>query len=208
MSSSKVFFDVGLSLDGYMAGPNAKPDNPLGDGGPAMHGWVFETASFRELFGIPGGDSGSADDALIRRLFSRTGAYVMGRRMFDEGEVGWPENPPFRAPVYVLTHSPREPWVRQGGTTFHFVTDGIESALAQAKAAAGGKDVRISGGADAIRQYIQAGLVDECTLHVAPSLLGAGLRLFDRLALGELKLETVNAASSKLVTHLDYRFAA
>lgn len=208
MSSSKVFFDVGLSLDGYMAGPNAKPGNPLGDGGPAMHGWVFETASFRELFGIPGGDSSSADDALIRRLFSRTGAYVMGRRMFDEGEVGWPENPPFRAPVYVLTHSPREPWVRQGGTTFHFVTDGIESALAQAKAAAGGKDVRISGGADAIRQYIQAGLVDECTLHVAPSLLGAGLRLFDRLAPGELKLETVNAASSKLVTHLDYRFAA
>ena len=208
MSSSKVFFDVGLSLDGYMAGPNAKPGNPLGDGGPAMHGWVFETASFRELFGIPGGDSSSADDALIRRLFSRTGAYVMGRRMFDEGEVGWPENPPFRAPVYVLTHSPREPWVRQGGTTFHFVTDGIESALAQAKAAAGGKDVRISGGADAIRQYIQAGLVDECTLHVAPSLLGAGLRLFDQLAPGELKLETVNATNSKLVTHLDYRFAA
>lgn len=207
MSSSKVFFDVGLSLDGYMAGPNAKPGNPLGDGGPAMHGWVFETASFRELFGIPGGDSSSADDALIRRLFSRTGAYVMGRRMFDEGEVGWPENPPFRAPVYVLTHTPREPWVRQGGTTFHFVTDGIESALAQAKAAAGGKDVRISGGADAIRQYIQAGLVDECTLHVAPSLLGAGLRLFDPLAPGELKLETVNATNSKLVTHLDYRFA-
>jgi dihydrofolate reductase len=205
--SSKVFFDVGLSLDGYMAGANARPGNPLGDGGPAMHGWVFETASFRELFGIPGGDSNSADDALIRRLFSRTGAYVMGRRMFDEGEVGWPENPPFRAPVYVLTHSPREPWVRQGGTTFHFVTDGIESALAQAKAAAGDKDVRISGGADAIRQYIQAGLIDECTVHVTPALLGAGLRLLDPLAPEELKLETVSAISSKLVTHLDYRFA-
>jgi dihydrofolate reductase len=204
--SSKVFFDVGLSLDGYMAGPNARPGNPLGDGGPAMHGWVFETASFRELFGIPGGDSGSADDALVRRLFARTGAYVMGRRMFDEGEVGWPENPPFRAPVYVLTHSPREPWVRQGGTTFHFVTDGIESALAQAKAAAGDKDVRISGGADTIRQYIQAGLIDECTVHVTPALLGAGLRLLDQLAPEELKLETVSAISSKLVTHLDYRF--
>jgi dihydrofolate reductase len=206
--SSKVFFDVGLSLDGYMAGPNARPGNPLGDGGPAMHGWVFETASFRELFGIPGGDSNSADDALIRRLFSRTGAYVMGRRMFDEGEVGWPENPPFHAPVYVLTHSPREPWVRQGGTTFHFVTDGIESALAQAKAAAGDKDVRISGGADTIRQYIQAGLIDECTVHVTPALLGAGLRLLDQLAPEELKLETVSAISSKLVTHLDYRFSA
>jgi dihydrofolate reductase len=206
--SSKVFFDVGLSLDGYMAGPNARPGNPLGDGGPAMHGWVFETASFRELFGIPGGDSNSADDALIRRLFSRTGAYVMGRRMFDEGEVGWPENPPFHAPVYVLTHSPREPWVRQGGTTFHFVTDGIESALAQAKAAAGDKDVRISGGADTIRQYIQAGLIDECTVHVTPALLGAGLRLLDQLAPEELKLETVSAISSKLVTHLDYRFTA
>ncbi|QNK70460.1 dihydrofolate reductase family protein [Variovorax sp. PAMC26660] len=204
--SSKVFFDVGISLDGYMAGPNAGPDNPMGDGASAMHGWVFQTATFREILGIPGGEQDTSDDALVKRVFARAGAYVLGRRMFDEGEVSWPENAPFRAPVYVLTHSPREPWVRQGGTTFHFVTDGIESALAQAKAAAGGKDVRISGGVHTIRQYIKAGLLDECTIHVAPVLLGAGLRLLDQLAPNVLKLETVSATSSKLVTHLDYRF--
>ncbi|MGJ7537127.1 MULTISPECIES: dihydrofolate reductase family protein [unclassified Variovorax] len=207
-SSGKVFFDVGISLDGCMAGPNAGPGNPLGDGGRAMHGWVFQTATFREILGIPGGggEQGTPDDERVKRVFARAGAYVMGRRMFDEGEVSWPENPPFRAPVYVLTHSPREPWVRLGGTTFHFVTDGLESALAQAKAAAGGKDVRISGGADTVRQYIKAGLVDECTIHVAPSLLGAGLRLLDGLAPEELKMTPVGAESSALVTHLDYRF--
>ncbi|UVH57320.1 dihydrofolate reductase family protein [Variovorax paradoxus] len=207
-SSGKVFFDVGISLDGCMAGPNAGPGNPLGDGGRAMHGWVFQTATFREILGIPGGggEQGTPDDERVKRVFARAGAYVMGRRMFDEGEVSWPENPPFRAPVYVLTHSPREPWVRLGGTTFHFVTDGLESALAQAKVAAGGKDVRISGGADTVRQYIKAGRVDECTIHVAPSLLGAGLRLLDGLAPEELKMTPVSAESSALVTHLDYRF--
>jgi dihydrofolate reductase len=209
-SSGKVFFDVGISLDGCMAGPNAGPGNPLGDGGRAMHGWVFQTATFREILGIPGGggEQGTPDDERVKQVFARAGAYVMGRRMFDEGEVGWPENPPFRAPVYVLTHSPREPWVRLGGTTFHFVTDGLESALAQAKAAAGGKDVRISGGVDTVRQYIRAGLVDECTIHVSPSLLGAGLRLLDGLAPGELKLQPAGATSSALVTHLDYRFVS
>jgi dihydrofolate reductase len=209
-SSGKVFFDVGISLDGYMAGANAGPGNPLGDGGRAMHGWVFQTATFREILGIPGGggEQGTPDDERVKQVFARAGAYVMGRRMFDEGEVGWPENPPFRAPVYVLTHSPREPWVRLGGTTFHFVTDGLESALAQAKAAAGGKDVRISGGVDTVRQCIRAGLVDECTIHVSPSLLGAGLRLLDDLAPGELKLQPVGATSSALVTHLDYSFVS
>jgi dihydrofolate reductase len=130
----------------------------------------------------------------------------MGRRMFDEGEVAWPENPPFRAPVYVLTHSPREPWVRQGGTTFHFVTDGLESALSQARAAAGDKDVRISGGIDTVQQAIQAGVLDECTIHLAPILLGAGRRLFDGIEPEKMKLVPVRADSSALVTHLDYRF--
>jgi dihydrofolate reductase len=158
---SKIFFDVGVSLDGYIAGPNRGPGNPLGDGGPG-HSPV----------GIPD------------RKFPRTGAYVMGRHMFDEGERGWPENPPFRAPVFVLTHTPRERWRRKGGTTFFFVTDGIASALEQAKQAAGGKDI-----------------------HVAPVLLGGGVRLFDQLGPKELELQQVGAIASTLVTHIDYRVA-
>src|SRR6185436_12317699 len=126
---STVFVDVGLSLDGYLAGPNRGPGNPLGDGGPSIHGWLFETATFRDMLGLPAPARQSPDDDLVREVFRRAGAYVMGRRMFDEGEVGWPENPPFRAPVFVLTNVARAPWPRPGGTTFHFVTDGIASAL-------------------------------------------------------------------------------
>ncbi|CAA2100275.1 dihydrofolate reductase family protein [Variovorax paradoxus] len=206
MSSSKVFFDVGISLDGCMAGLDASPANPMGDGARAMHAWIFQTATFRDILGIPGGERGTPDDLRVQQVFARAGAYVMGRRMFDEGEVAWPENPPFRAPVYVLTHSPREPWVRQGGTTFHFVTDGLESALSQARAAAGDKDVRISGGIDTVQQAIQAGVLDECTIHLAPILLGAGRRLFDGIEPEKMKLVPVRADSSALVTHLDYRF--
>jgi dihydrofolate reductase len=121
---SVVFFDVGMSLDGYIAGPSAAPGNPLGDGGVGMHTWAFHTATFRERLGIGGGDT-SHDDQLVKRVFDRAGAHVMGRRMFDEGEVGWPEEAPFRSPVFVLTHRAREPWKRKGGTTFYFVTDGI-----------------------------------------------------------------------------------
>jgi dihydrofolate reductase len=151
----QVFFDVGVSLDGFIAGPNRRPGNPLGDGGIRIHEWLFRTAYFRELLGMPGGEA-SKDDGMVRAIFARAGAYVMGRRMFDEGEVGWPEEAPFHAPVLVLTHSPRDPWPRKGGTTFVFVADGIASALAQARAAAGGRDVRISGGAAAIRQFLEA----------------------------------------------------
>lgn len=201
---SKVFFDVGVSLDGYIAGPNRGPHNPLGDGGVGIHQWVFKTATFCERLGASSGET-SADDALVREVFDRAGAYVLGRRMFDEGEVGWPENAPFRAPVFVLTHAPREPWVRPGGTTFFFVTDGIESALAQAQAAAGGKDVRISGGADTIRQYLAAGLIDEFTLHLAPVLLGSGVRLFEHLTPEQLRVEQTEVSHSPLVTHVSYR---
>lgn len=164
---TRVFVDVGVSLDGYIAGPNRGPGNPLGDGGTDIHKWMFQTASFLERIGLSGGES-SDDDRLVREVFERAGAYVTGKRMFEEGEIGWPEDAPFRAPVFVLTHSPREPWPRKGGTTFYFVTDGIASALEQAKAAAGPKDVRISGGAQTITQYIKAGLIDELTLHLAP----------------------------------------
>jgi dihydrofolate reductase len=132
---SKVFFDVAMSLDGYIAGPNRGPRNPLGDRGTSVHNWMFQTATFRKLIGMAGGDTGP-DDAVVRAVFERSGAYVMGRHMFEEGEIGWPENAPFHAPVYVLTHTAREPWPRKGGTTFYFVTDGMARALEQAKAAA------------------------------------------------------------------------
>lgn len=141
---SNVIFDMGMSLDGFIAGPNAGPRNALGDGGMRIHRWVFDLESWRERQSLVGGQT-NRDDEVSNETFARTGAYVMGRRMFDEGEVGWPDPPPFRAPVFVLTHHERKPWVRQGGTTFTFVTDGIESAIEQARAAAGDKDVRIAG---------------------------------------------------------------
>jgi dihydrofolate reductase len=204
MAPSTVFVDVGVSLDGYLAGPNRGPHNPMGGSSTIIHQWVFETATFREHLGMPGG-AHSPDDAIVKAIFARAGAYVVGRHMFEEGEVAWPENAPFHAPVFVLTHTPREPWPRPGGTTFHFVTDGIESALELARAAAGSKDVRISGGAATIRQYIQAGHVEEITLHVAPVLLGSGIRLLDGLSSADLALELVEAVASPLVTHIRYR---
>ena len=211
---NKVFFDVGLSLDGYLAGPNRRPGNPLGDGAIAIHEWMFATATFQQTHGaIPGtrgGGQRGADDDLVRAVVERAGAHVLGRRMFDEGEVGWGEEAPFHAPVFVLTHAPREPWVRKGGTTFHFVTGGFAEALTRAKAAAKGKDVRIGGGADTIRQALRAGAIDDFTLHVAPLLLGSvagqgGLRLFDDL--GDLRLlaEPTGASHSAKATHLHFR---
>ncbi|MFF8196756.1 dihydrofolate reductase family protein [Streptomyces bobili] len=155
-----------MSLDGFIAGPNSRPDNPLGDGGMRIHEWVFGVESWRARQNIDGGQT-NQDDDIVQENFSRAGACVMGRKMFAEGEVGWPDPPPFRAPVFVLTHTPREPWVRKGGTTFTFVTEGIDSALAHARKAAGDKDVQISGGADAVRQFIDAGLLDELQIHLA-----------------------------------------
>jgi dihydrofolate reductase len=153
---------------------------------------------------MEGGETGG-DDELIREVFARAGAYVMGRRMFDEGELAWPDPPPFRAPVFVLTSSPRQPWVRQGGTTFNFVTGGVHSALAQARAAAAGKDVQISGGASTVRQFIDAGLVDDLQVHVSAVLLGAGLPLFDGSRTVPVELERVRVMDSPGVTHLAYR---
>jgi dihydrofolate reductase len=175
---SKVIVDMGMSLDGFIAGPNAGPGNPLGDGGMRIHQWTFDVEAWRERQSLRGGKT-NRDHEVVEEANARVGAFVMGRRMFDEGEVGWPDPPPFRAPVFVLTNDAREPWVRQGGTTFTFVTDGIERALEQARAAAGGKDVRIAGGANVIQQYLSAGLVDEIQIHLAPVLLGDGVRLFD-----------------------------
>jgi dihydrofolate reductase len=199
-----VFVDVGVSLDGFIAGPNGRPGNPLGDGGTRIHQWLYPLAIFRERMGLTGGET-NEDDALVRAIFARAGAYVMGRRMFDEGEVGWPEDAPFRAPVLVVTHHPREPWVRSGGTTFTFVTGGLDEALRRAREAAGARDVRISGGADVIRQGLRAGVVDELDVHVAPVLLGAGVRLFEGLSDADVKLEPGPVKASPRVTHLAFR---
>ena len=199
----KVFIEQGISLDGYIAGPNAGRKNPLGDGGPNVHKWMYAQETWRQHLGFKGGDSGS-DDALVRETFARAGAYIMGRRMFDEGEANWPEEAPFRTPVFVVTTHAREPWVRPGGTTFYFVTDGVESAVAQAKTAAGGKDLRIAGGANIARQALEAGLVDELNLHLAPVVLGGGVRLFDGLDTNRVKLEQRRVLASPQITHLYY----
>ncbi|MBL8737437.1 MAG: dihydrofolate reductase family protein [Planctomycetes bacterium] len=202
---SRVFVDLGLSLDGFVAGQNRGPGNPLGDGGLAIHDWMFATATFRERrCGDPGDGERGPDDDAVAQGFARSGAWVIGRRMFDEGEASWPEDAPFRAPVFVVTRHARAPWVR-GGTTFHFVTDGLLAALTRAREAAGARDVRIGGGADLVQQAFAAGVVDELTLHVAPVLLGRGLRLFDGVPPGDLVLEPNGAAVSPRAQHLHFR---
>jgi dihydrofolate reductase len=199
-----VFADLGMSLDGFVAGANAGPDNALGDGGHRIHGWMYRLEAWRERLDRSGGEADNPDADVVQEKFDRSGAYVMGRRMFDEGEVGWPDPPPFRAPVLVLTHRARDPWVRQG-TTFTFVTDGIESAVEQARAAAGDKDVQVAGGADVVQQSLDAGLLEELQIHLAPVLLGAGARLFDRVDPGRVQLEPTRVVDSPTVTHLRYR---
>lgn len=165
---------------------------------------MYDVEAWRSRQGEAGGAI-NEDHERIERTFDRAGAYVMGRRMFDEGEVGWPDPPPFQVPVFVVTHNRREPWVRQGGTTFTFVTDGVESAVAQACTAAGGKDVQIAGGANAIQQCLNAGLLDELELRLAPVLLGAGVPLFEGIDVDTLALETPAVVASPATTHLRYR---
>jgi len=200
---SKTFFEVAMSLDGFIAGPNGGPKNPLGDGGMSVHQWMYGLKSWRQLVGLEGGVTND-DDKIVQASGERTGAYVMGKNMFIEGEANWPANAPFHAPVYVLTHQEREPWVREGGTTFYFITDGIEHALEKAKEAAGGKDVKISGGAAVIQQCLNAGLVDEFMVHVAPVMLGRGTYLFKEINPETVKLEIAETIYSPKVTHLKY----
>jgi dihydrofolate reductase len=211
----KVKFSVTMSLDGFLAGPNPRFEEPLGDGGEGLHEWMLQTAAFKEGHG-GGGEGGATgrDDEIVRESTENTGAYVMGRQMFGGGEGDWGDgswkgwwgdDPPYHVPVFVLTHHPREPVPMEGGTTYHFVTDGIESALEQARAAAGDGDVQIAGGADVIQQYLKAGVVDEFQVSVAPKFLGGGVRLFDGLGNDEIKLEVVRAVESPLATHLKYR---
>jgi dihydrofolate reductase len=199
---AKVVFDITTSLDGFVAGPNDSLELPLGEGGEKLHEWVYGLASWREPHGLEGGETGRDSDVLEEAM-GNLGAFVIGRRMFDLAQ-GWGEEPPFHAPVFVLTHEARDPLGKKGGTTFTFVNDGIESALGQAQAAAGGKDVGIWGGANTIQQYLSARLVDEFQIHVAPLLLGGGVRLFDQ-APADLELETTRVLESPRVTHLKFR---
>ncbi len=208
----QVRFEISVSLDGFVAGPNQSEENPLGEGGEQLHEWVVKLAAWRQPHGREGGEV-NASSPLMDEAQTRQGAAIMGRNMFGGGpgpwgedpwQGWWGEDPPFHIPVFVLTHHPREPLVK-GDTTFTFVTDGIESALAQAKEAAGEKDVAIGGGGETGRQYLAAGLVDELQLNVAPVLLGSGTRLFEGGAGAGRKLEQILVVHTPDVTHLRYR---
>jgi dihydrofolate reductase len=207
---SRVTCQLSISLDGYAAGPDQSVEDPIGKGGMRLHEWAFATDSWRAQHGQAGGER-SADSEVAAGLMTGLGAFIMGRRMFGGGDgpwdLGWRgwwgEDPPYHTPVYVLTHEPREPLEMQGGTTFHFVTDGIESALDQARAAAGEQDVSIAGGASTVQQYLAAGLLDELYLHIVPIVLGAGERLLE--GVGDPRLEPVEVVASPAVTHVRYR---
>jgi dihydrofolate reductase len=214
-----VTFDISVSLDGFVAGPNATLEQPLGEGGERLHEWVVRLASWREAHGLSGGERNRDSDVLAESVAS-TGAVVMGRRMFSGGEGPWSDDPnadgwwgdtpPFGVPVFVVTHHPRETVVKQGGTTFAFVTDGVEAALEQARAAAGERNVAVGGGASVAQQYLRAGLLDELQLHVVPVLLGDGVRLFDcHPGAPPTELECMRVVESPTgAVHLRYRVAS
>lgn len=200
-----VTADMAISLDGCIAGTDVTIDNPAGDGAEPLFEWIHNLASWRQRQGMTGGEE-NRDSELMREWFDATGAVVMGRMMYDTGEEFWGDNPPFRTPVFVLTHRPRPTLVKEGGTTFTFVTDGIHSALDRARAAAGDRNVDIAGGASTVQQYLKEGLIDELQLHVVPVLLGQGLRLFEGLGAQRRNLEPVRVVDTPLATHLKYRF--
>ena len=211
----KLKLDMSMSLDGYIAAPGASLEDPLGKGGMRLHDWVFGLKSFREAHGMEGGDAESADNQIVTEITRGIGAVLMGRKMFSGGsgpwesdpnaDAWWGDDPPFHVPVFVLTHHEREPLVMQGGTTFHFVTGGLGSAVEQARAAAGDLDVSIAGGASIVQQCLAAGLVDEFQIHVVPVLLGGGVRLFDGTVPAPVELEAERVAVSPAVTHLRFR---
>jgi dihydrofolate reductase len=199
-----------VSVDGCVAGPDQRREEPLGTGGERLHEWVIRTQSWRAMHGRDGGEAG-VDSDVAASMHANVGASIMGRNMFTAGRGEWDpswrgwwgEDPPFHTPVFVLTNHEREPLQMEGGTSFHFVTDGIESALEQARGAAGDRDVAIAGGASTVNQYLAAGLLDELCLHVAPIVLGGGARLFD--GVGDPQLEPVEVVGSPAVTHVRYR---
>jgi len=208
----QLILDISVSLDGFVAGPNASLDDPLGEGGMQLHEWVLVTKAWREAHGQEGGEE-DVDSDLAAELIGQASTTIMGRHMFSGGQGAWEndpnangwwgDDPPFHHPVFVLTHHPREPLAVNGGTTFTFISDGIKPALEQAREAAGNGDIRLGGGADVAQQYLRTGLLDRIQLHVVPLLLGSGVRLFDG---NEGKLElTRSLASPTGVMHLDYR---
>ena len=210
---TRLTLDISMSLDGFIAGPNQTLDEPLGKGGERLHEWVTRLEAWREPHGLEGGET-NADSEVVTEALAAAGAIVMGRRMFSGGvgpweddpnaDAWWGENPPFHVPVFILTHHEREAVVKEGGTTFTFVTDGIESALEQARAAAGDKNVALGGGADVVQQYLKAGLLDELQIHVVPLFLGGGVSLFGSLGIDPAELEQTRVIESPSVTHLRY----
>jgi dihydrofolate reductase len=208
---NQVFVNIGLSLDGYMA-PEGMTlehwDHPefknWGAKWGALMGWIINQQYFRANLKLgTGGETGIVND-MLKRTTERIGASIMGKRMFEGGERGWPEEAPFHTPVYVLTHQERAPWIRPGGTTFYFVNEGIESALKQARASAGDRDVRIAGGANVIQQYLNAGVIDEIEIALAPVLFGGGRRLFENTSDTVPGYQIDNVVHSPLATHLRY----
>src|SRR3954463_547018 len=208
MSTTRA--QISISLDGFVAGPDQSRENPLGVGGERLHEWAFPTAAFARVQGREGGEE-NADSAVIDEIWSNIGAFIMGRNMFGPIRGAWPDEswrgwwgdtPPYHVPVFVLTHHPRNAIEMKGGTTFHFVTDGIHAALQRAGDAAGDKDVRIGGGVATIRQYLQAGLIDELHLAARPILLGAGENLFAGLDLPALGYRYSEHTATELATHV------
>ncbi|HWX87952.1 MAG TPA: dihydrofolate reductase family protein [Solirubrobacteraceae bacterium] len=212
---AKLRFQISMSLDGFIAGPNPSEQDPLGEGGMQLHEWAFKLAAWRAPHGREGGEV-NASTVVVEEALENIGATVMGRKMFGGGpgpwgedpwDGWWGEDPPFHTPVFVLTHHPRAPLEKQGGTTFFFASDGIEQALEQAKQAAGGKDVSLGGGANVAQQYLAAGLIDELQLNVVPVFLGSGTRLFENSPL-DAALEVTQVIEAPGVTHLKYRLVS
>jgi dihydrofolate reductase len=208
---SKLQLNITMSLDGYVAGRDQSTENPLGIGGEELHDWIVPLKAWREAHGMEGGEDNASTP--FADIIGGAGATIMGRNMFgggtgpwadDSWKGWWGDDPPFHHPVFVLTHHSREPVEMEGGTTFHFVTDGIESALDQARAAAGGNGVSLGGGASVAQQYLAAGLLDEMVISVRPMFLGGGARLFDDLGDAAPKFEQVEAVGAPGVTHIRY----
>jgi len=209
--TGKVFFAVSMSLDGFIAPLGMDLDHAFepayknwAQQWGALQSWVFPQRFFRENLHLGEGGETGPDNDLAQRTFERTGVSILGKRMFDGGEQFWPENAPFHTPVFVVTHTTRAPWERPGGTTFHFINTGIVDALEHARAVAAGRDIRLSGGADLIQQYLNAGLVDEFTLSISPVLLGEGTRLFDGVGFDAVAPTIVDTVASPRATHVTY----
>jgi dihydrofolate reductase len=199
----RVFFDVAASLDGFMAPEGILYTQHWLSQWNKLMSWMFQQKFFRENLKLGEGEKTGLENRMLEETFRRTGVSIMGKRMFDAGERSWPEDAPFHTPVYVVTHQVRDPWVRPGGTVFHFVNDGIESALSKARSATGKRDIRVAGGANIIQQYLNAGLIDEFTIHYSPVFFGQGTSLLIGIR-NDIGVKIRGAVPSKEVTHVTY----